>query len=62
METGRIPEGTKEDKPRTAAEIIAESPKAQQEIAAKAETEDQTDNEAGQEETTEATAAETTEI
>ena len=33
-----------------------------QEIAAKAETEDQTDNEAGQEETTEATAAETTEI
>ena len=62
METGRILEGTKEDKPRTAAEIIAESPEAQQEIAAKAETEDQTDSEAGPEETTEATAAETTEI
>ena len=36
METGRIPEGTKENKPRTAAEIIAESREAQQETAVEA--------------------------
>ncbi len=61
METGKIPEGTKEDKPRTAAEIIAESAEAQQEIAEEAKRDEMAEAEINAAETTEETATETTE-